>query len=127
LELFGIYTNGHINKSYPYKNRRVSQTQLVNTLFYLQDGVVSKMIKSVQTEIQRRTLAGSRTYFAAVSLFRNRLLSTATKIRLCKTLIRPVVTYGTETWTMTKKEEQAVLIFEREIFRRIYGAKCEEG
>jgi len=28
---------------------------------------------------------------------------------------------------MTKKEEQAVLIFEREIFRRIYGAKCEEG
>jgi len=37
---------------------------------------------SVQKEVQRRILAGSRTYSAALSLFRNRLLSRATKIRL---------------------------------------------
>jgi len=71
-------------------------------------------------------LAGNRTYFAAISLFRNRLLSRATKIRLYKTLIRPVVTYGAETWTMTKKEEQDMLIFERKIFRKIYGPKYED-
>jgi len=82
---------------------------------------------SVQKEIQRRILAGNRTYFAAISLFRNRLLSGATKIRLYKTVIRPVVTYGAETWTMTKKEEQVLLIFERKIFRRIYGPKYEDG
>ena len=28
---------------------------------------------------------------------------------------------------MTKKEEQAVLIFERKIFRRVYGHKYENG
>jgi hypothetical protein len=72
-------------------------------------------------------VAGSRTYFAAISLFRNRLLYRATKIRLYKTPIRPTVTYGVETWTMTKKEEEALLIFEMKIFRRIYGPKYENG
>jgi hypothetical protein len=82
---------------------------------------------SVGKETQRRILAGSRTCFAAVSLFRSRLLSRATKIIFYKTLIRPVVTCGAEAWTLTKKEEKAVLIFERKIFRRIYGPKYENG
>jgi hypothetical protein len=32
-----------------------------------------------------------------------------------------------EKWTMTKKEEQTLLIFKSKIFRRIYGPKCENG
>ena len=34
--------------------------------------------------------------------------------------------YGVEAWTLTKKE-QAILIIERKIFRRIYGPKYENG
>ena len=81
----------------------------------------------MEKEIQRRILAGSGTYFAAISLFRSRLLSRATKIMLYKTVIRPVVSYGAEAWTLTKKEEQALLIFERKIFRRMYCPKCGPG
>jgi hypothetical protein len=82
---------------------------------------------NVEKEIQIRISAGNRTNFAAIRLFRSRLLSRGTKILLYKTLIRPVVSNGAETWTMTKKEEQAVLVFERKIFRRIYGPKYEHG
>ena len=39
----------------------------------------------------------------------------------------PVVLYGAEAWTLRKKEEQALLIFESKIFRRIYGPKYENG
>ena len=74
---------------------------------------------SVEKEIQRRILAGNGTYFVAISLFRSRFLTRATKIILYKTLIRPVVSYGAEAWTLTKKEEVVLLICERKIFRRI--------
>jgi hypothetical protein len=69
----------------------------------------------------------NRTYFAVISLFISRLLSRATKIILYKTVIRPVVTYGVEVWTLTEEEEQVVLIFERKMFRKIYGPKYENG
>jgi hypothetical protein len=72
-------------------------------------------------------LAVNRTYFAAIRLFRSRLLSRGTKILLYKALIRPVVSYGAETGTMTRKKEQAFLVFKRKIFRRIYGPKYENG
>ena len=36
------------------------------------------------------------------------------------------MSYGAEAWTL-KKKEQAVLIFERKIFRRMYGPKYENG
>jgi len=90
-------------------------------------GMLISNDNSVEKEIQRRILAGNRTYFAAISLFRSRLLSRTIKIILYKTLIRPVVSYGTEAWMLMKKEEQALLIFERKIFRRIYGPKYENG
>ena len=70
-------------------------------------------------------MAGSRTYFAAISPYRSRLLSRAITIIFYKTLIRPVVSCGVEAWTLTKKEEQTLLIFERKIFRRTYGPKYE--
>ena len=76
---------------------------------------------SVEKEIQRRILAGNRTYFATLS---SATVSSGVDfypelLKLYKTLIRPVVSCGAEAWTLTKKEEQAPLIFERKIFRRI--------
>jgi len=46
--------------------------------------------------------------------------------KCASSLIRPVVSYGAETGTLTKTE-QAVLIFERKMFRRMCGPKYENG
>ena len=36
-------------------------------------------------------------------------------------MIRPVITYGSETWTLNKQAANIVNTFERRILRRIYG------
>jgi len=46
---------------------------------------------------------------------------------LYKAPIRPAVLCGAEGWTVTEREEQAVLIFERKIFGRMYGPEYENG
>lgn len=51
-----------------------------------------------------------------------------TKIRIYRTLIRPVVAYGCEVWVITKKDVKQLRVFERKILiRRIYGSVQEAG
>jgi len=77
-------------------------------------------------EINRRITAGNKCYFALEPLFKSRLLSKNTKLRLYKVLIRPVVLYACGAWASTKSDEKRLLIFERKILRRIYGPKRNE-
>jgi len=42
-------------------------------------------------------------------------------MKINKTMIRPVVTYSTETWTLTETDENILHIFERQILRKIFG------
>jgi hypothetical protein len=47
---------------------------------------------------------------------RSSYLSRQTKFTIYKTLIRPVLLYGSETWVLTKREENQLLVFERKVF-----------
>jgi hypothetical protein len=42
-------------------------------------------------------------------------------MKIYKTIIRPVVMYSTEAWTLTGKDENNLCIFERQILRKIFG------
>jgi hypothetical protein len=46
---------------------------------------------------------------------------------LYKTLIRPVLMYGSWSWPLSKKDENLLQIFERRILIRIYGPTNEGG
>jgi hypothetical protein len=54
-------------------------------------------------------------------VLKNRYFNGGAKMQIYKTLIRQVVTYGCESWTMKKEDENILLRFERKIIRRIYG------
>jgi hypothetical protein len=42
-------------------------------------------------------------------------------MKIYETMIRPVVTYSWETWTLTAKGENNLRIFEKQIIRKISG------
>jgi hypothetical protein len=56
----------------------------------------------------------------------SRLLSRNVKVKICKTIILPVVLYGCETWSLVPREEQGLRIFETRVLRRIFGCKRDE-
>src|SRR5215475_13345876 len=52
---------------------------------------------------------------------KSRALNRNSKLKMYKSLIRPVVTYGCEACTLTNRDEQHLRIFERKILRNIFG------
>jgi hypothetical protein len=53
-------------------------------------------------------------------------LSRNVKVKVLKTVILPVVLYGSETWSLTQREEHRLRVFENEAVRRIFGPKRDE-
>jgi hypothetical protein len=55
------------------------------------------------------------------------MISRRTKMTLYNVLVRPVATYASETWTLTKADERALGLFERKILGSIFGAVQDKG
>jgi hypothetical protein len=71
--------------------------------------------------IKDRIMMGNKAYYANRQLFNSSLISRSSKLQIYRTLVRPVVTYGSESWTLTMEEERVLAVFERKILRKIYG------
>ena len=81
---------------------------------------------SMTEEIMARIAAASKCSWALNDLIRSKLLTKCTKLQIYVTCIRPVATYGCETWPLTQELERRMLVFEHSILRRIYGAVRDE-
>lgn len=73
-------------------------------------------------EIQGRITAANKAYYALIGIMKSNHVHQKTKIKIYQTIIRSVLTYGSETWTMSKKIETMLGVFERKVLRRIFGA-----
>ena len=60
------------------------------------------------------------------SLLSSSLLSKKLNIKICRTIILPVVLYGCETWSLTLRKERRLRVFENRVLRRVFGRKRDE-
>ena len=78
-------------------------------------------------EIKKRILLANKGFYGLKRQFRSQFLSIKNKAKLYKTLIRPVPAYGSETWVLSKSDEVSLGVFERKIFRAIFGPTNDNG
>jgi hypothetical protein len=99
--------------------------EVVKEFVYL--GSLMTPTNDLSLEIQRRIQTANRCFFGLRKHLQSSHLSRQTKFTIHKTLIRPVLLYGSETWVLTKREETQLLVFERKVVRTIWGLKIEHG
>ena len=60
--------------------------------------------------------------------FTSKLISRNVELQLYNTLIRPTVTYASETWVLKENVTNKLMIFERKIMGKIFGAtRTDDG
>ena len=70
-------------------------------------------------EVKRRLLLGRKVMTNLDSILKSRGITLATKVRLVKAMVFPVVMYGWESWTIKKAECQRIDAFELWCWRRL--------
>jgi hypothetical protein len=86
-----------------------------------------KNLNYIVEEIKSRLNAGNSCYYSVQTLLSSRLFSKNLKIKICKTIILPVVLHGCETWSLRSREGCRLRVFENNILRRIFGPKRDEN
>jgi len=80
---------------------------------------------NTSVEINNKITLANRGYFGLVNILKAKNINRKYKVIIYKTLIKPVLMYGVETWVLSKADELRLGVFERKILRRFYGPICE--
>ncbi|PSN56338.1 hypothetical protein C0J52_03724 [Blattella germanica] len=60
-------------------------------------------------------------YYSLFPIVKKKIISRKIKIKIYKSLIRPIITYETETWVLNKNTSKQLAVIEINILRRIFG------
>ena len=89
-------------------------------------GAMVKDDGSCEAEVRRRLAMGRAAMVGLMKIWKDRGVTTKTKIRLVKALVFPVATYGAESWTMRKRERKKIDAFELWCWRRLLRVSWRE-
>jgi hypothetical protein len=86
----------------------------VQSYKYLQS--TAKSDNSIEEEIQHRITLGNKAYCSKQFLFKSRLVSKKSKMKLYCSIIRPTVTFVCETWVLKQTIKSKLMVLLRKIF-----------
>jgi hypothetical protein len=81
----------------------------------------------LEEKIREKIAKGNKEFYANKTLFKSKLLSTKSKLKLYWSVIRPIAVYGCETWVLKESIIQRLSVFERKILRKIFGPTKEDN
>jgi len=109
-----------INRPSAYKKRRRRMTFYLMGMEPQQDMLKKKSKRKYVSNDDEVISVGNRAFHANQDLFKSKLLTKKSKLRMYQTLVRPVVTYACETWVLKENIKTKLRVFERKVLRRIY-------
>ena len=69
--------------------------------------------KSIEEKIKDKIALGTKAYHANKKFLKSRLVTKYSKLKLYRTVIRPIVTYASETWVLKETIIQKLLYYYR--------------
>jgi hypothetical protein len=115
-----------VNKNQPkYFQIEKFKFEMVQSFTYL--GSLIDANSDISVEIKKGILLAHKGFCGLERQVRSQFLSIKNKIKLYKTLIRPVLAYGSETWVLSKSDEGRPGVFERKVLRANFGPTNDNG
>ncbi|KAI8484820.1 hypothetical protein Bbelb_374170 [Branchiostoma belcheri] len=91
----------------------------VDTFTYL--GSTVNNAATIDTEINNRIAKFSKNTGALYPLLRDRNIPTDVRVHIYTSILKPILTYGCETWTLTERRRSILQAAEMRVLRLIYG------
>lgn len=96
------------------------ELEQVDSFKYL--GVTIQKDGQNEAEINNRIESANKVYFALSNTFvRKKEVSKKTKLTVYNTIFKPILTFGSESWTLTKQQENKIQASEMKYLRGIMG------
>jgi hypothetical protein len=73
------------------------------------------------------TVKGNKAFYANKTLFKSRLVSRKSKLKLCWSVIIPIVVYCCETLVLKESIVLRLSVLERKLLRKIFGPTREDN
>jgi hypothetical protein len=107
-------------------NIKIDKTSFEGVEVFKYCGTILMNQNSIQEEITSSLKSGNAGCLSVQKLLSASLLSKNINIKIYRSIILPVVLYGSEIWSLTLREERRLRMYENMVLRNAFGPKRDE-